>query len=228
MTPQDRELNPEILAEIARHPGATLAGSIYAVAEADRLAAAQRLERAGLWIHADVIMDDRTHRGVDLSLVHTLAERRIGPLDIHVIAPELDGLIDEICAQKVDRVTFPFESCSDYAAVADTAERIRASGAAAWLAVAPATELAAVRPCFEMLDGLLIMLIEPGSTGAADPALAAKAGQTRPALPAGVDGGINAVNLGACLQAGADYVVSGRALLSAANLAVPMAGDPTS
>lgn len=205
-------LNPAILAEIARHPGATLAGSIYAVAEADRLAAAQRLERAGLWIHADVIIDDGTHRGVDLSLVRTLAERRIGPLDIHVIAPQLDGLIDEVCAQKVDRVTFPFESCADHTAVADTAEQIRASGATAWLALAPATDLAAVQPCFEMLDGLLIMLIEPGTTGAADPALATKAGQTRHALPAGVDGGINADNLATCLQSGADYIVSGRAL----------------
>ncbi|MFJ2829394.1 hypothetical protein ACIPC1_17830 [Streptomyces sp. NPDC087263] len=214
LSPQGHGLNPEILAEIARHPRATLAGSVYAVAEADRLAAAERLQRAGLWVHADVIMDDRTHRGVDLALVRTLAERRIGPLDIHVIAPELDGLIDEICAQKVDRVTFPFESCADHAAVADTAERIRASGAAAWLAVAPATELSAVRACFEMVDGLLVMLIEPGSTGAADPALAAKAGQARPTLPAGVDGGVDAVNLGACLRAGAEYVVSGRALLS--------------
>jgi ribulose-phosphate 3-epimerase len=227
MTPPDRYLDPEILAEIARHPGATLAGSIYAVAEADRLAAARRLEHAGLWIHADVIMDDGTHRGIELSLVRTLCERRIGPLDIHVIAPELDGLIDEICAQKVDRVTFPFESCSDYAAVADTAEQVRASGAAAWLAVAPATELASVRPCFDLVDGLLVMLIEPGSTGAADPTLATRAGQTRRVLPVGVDGGVNSVNLGACLQAGADYVVSGRALFHS-TAAVPATGDRTS
>ncbi|MFI6407253.1 hypothetical protein [Streptomyces sp. NPDC050548] len=116
-------------------------------------------------------------------------------------------------------MTFPFESCPDPAAVADTAERIRASGAAAWLAVAPATELAAVRPYFELLDGLLVMLIEPGSTGTADLTLTAKAEQTRPVLPAGVDGGVDAGNLAACLRAGADYVVSGRALLSAGDLA---------
>jgi pentose-5-phosphate-3-epimerase len=207
-------LNPAILAEIARHPGATLAGSIYAVAEADRLAAAEHLAQAGLWIHADVITDDLTHWGVDLSLVRTLSERGIGPLDVHVIAPALDGLISEICAQKVNRITFPFESCPDLDAVADIAQRIRSSGAAAWLAVAPGTEFAEVRPCFETIDGLLVMLIEPGSTGVADPALAARAGQTGPGLPAGVDGGVDAANLGACLGAGASYVVSGRALLS--------------
>ncbi|MFE4667204.1 hypothetical protein ACFRI7_27005 [Streptomyces sp. NPDC056716] len=209
------DLNPELLAEIARHPGSVLAGSLYAVAEADRLAAAEHLKHAGLWIHADIIMDDGTHRGVSLSLLRTLAERRIGPLDIHVIAPELDGLIDEVCAQQADRVTFPFESCPDHAAVADTAERIRASGATAWLAVAPTTELSSVRPCFEMVDGLLVMLIEPGSTGAADLTLTAKAAQARHALPVGVDGGVNTGNLGACLQAGARYAVSGRALLRA-------------
>ncbi|MCT9080874.1 beta/alpha barrel domain-containing protein [Streptomyces fulvoviolaceus] len=211
------QLNPAILAEIARHPGVTLAGSIYAVAEADRPVTAEHLGRAGLWIHADVIMNDLAHRGVDLSLVRSLSERGIGPLDVHVIAPELDVLIDEICAQKVDRVTFPFESCPSLDAVANTAERIRSSGAAAWLAVAPGTELAEIRPCFETIDGLLVMLIEPGSTGAADPTLAARAGQTGPDLPAGVDGGVDAANLGACLDAGASYVVSGRALFSSSS-----------
>src|SRR5437879_4803536 len=100
-------LNPAILAEIARPPGATLAGSIYAAAEPDRLAAAERLGRAGLWIHADVILDDDlTHRGVRLPLVRTLVERGLGPLDVHLIATELDGVLDEVCAQRVDRVTF--------------------------------------------------------------------------------------------------------------------------
>jgi pentose-5-phosphate-3-epimerase len=210
-------LNAAILAEIARRPGAILAGSIYAVADTDRLAVAERLKREGLWIHADVIMDDLTHRGVDLSLVRTLVERRVGPLDVHLIAPELDDVFDEICALKADRVTFPFESCPDLAAVADATERIRRSGAAAWLAVAPGTELDAVRPCFETVDGLLVMLIEPGSTDAADPALSARAGQARPGLPTGVDGGVDEANLGTCLDAGARYIVSGRALLSAAD-----------
>jgi len=130
------------------------------------------------------------------------------------IATELDGVLDEVCAQRVDRVTFPFEACADDAAVAAAADRIRSSGARAWLAVAPATDLAAVRPCFAMVDGILVMLIEPGTTDAADPALPARAGDIGPRLPAGVDGGVNQTNLGACLAAGARYIVSGRALLS--------------
>lgn len=208
-------LNPEILAEVARHPGATLAGSIYAAAAPDRLATAERLRSAGLWIHADVILDDdRTHRGVDISLVRTLVAHRLGPLDVHLIATELDGLLDEVCAQRVDRVTFPFEACADRAAVAAAADRIRSSGAQAWLAVAPATDLSAVRPCFETVDGILVMLIEPGTTATADPALPARAAAVTPHLPAGVDGGVDHTNLPACLAAGARYLVSGRALLS--------------
>ncbi|WP_427918377.1 hypothetical protein [Streptomyces sp. cg40] len=144
--------------------------------------------------------------------MHTLAGQRIGPLDVHVIAPEpeLDGLIEEICARRVERVTFPFGSCPDAVAVVDTAERIRASGAAAWPAVPPVTEPAVVRPYLGLRDGLLVVLIEPGSTGTgtADLTLTARAGRIPPALPACVD----AANLAACLRAGADCVVSSRAL----------------
>lgn len=205
-------LNPAITAGIAGHAGATLAGSIYAVPESIRLAAAQRLAQEKLWIHADVIVDDLTHRGVDLSLVRTLADRQLGPLDVHLIAAELDGPLQEVCAAKVDRVTVPFESCGDVAAVA---ERIRSGGAEAWLAVAPQTGLAVIQSSLDAVDGVLVMLINPGSSDVADPALLAKLEHLGPALPVGVDGGVDETNLSACLRAGARYIVSGRALFSA-------------
>ncbi|MFE4668699.1 hypothetical protein ACFRI7_25180 [Streptomyces sp. NPDC056716] len=197
---------------MARHAGtAALAGSIYAVPGPSRPAAARRLARERLWIHADVIVDDLTHRGVDLSLVRTLKDRGLGPLDVRLVTERLDGPLEEICAARVDRVTFPFESCSDVAAVA---ERIRRSGAEAWLAVAPRTGLAAIRPVLAAVDGVLVMLIEPGTSDTADPALLAKIRQLGPLLPAGVDGGVDETNLDACLRAGARYIVSGRALFS--------------
>ncbi|MER6351971.1 hypothetical protein ABT186_09000 [Streptomyces sp. NPDC001634] len=204
-------LNPAITAQIDGHSGATLAGSIYAVAESDQMAAARHLAKERLWIHADVIVDDLTHRGVDLSLVRTLKDRRLGPLDVHLIAEELDGPLDEVCAAKVDRVTFPVESCADPTAVA---EQIHRSGAEAWLAVAPQTSLTAVQHVLEAVDGVLVMLIKPGSSDTADPALLARVEQLAPVLPAGVDGGVDQTNLAACLRAGARYVVSGRALFS--------------
>jgi pentose-5-phosphate-3-epimerase len=210
-----RTLNPALTEEVTRHPGAVLAGSIYAVAESDRLAVAECLATAGLWVHADVIIDDDTHRGVDVALVRRLITLGLGPVDVHLIVTDVDGVLDEVCRTSVDRITFPFEACAGAAGVAAVAERIRSAGAAPWLAVAPDTGLAEVRPCLPAVDGALVMLIEPGSSENADPGLAKKVAAIEPFIPVGVDGGVNEANLLTCLDAGARYIVSGRALFPA-------------
>jgi pentose-5-phosphate-3-epimerase len=59
----------------------------------------------------------------------------------------------------------------------------------------------------------LVMVLEPGRTGIADPLLCSKVAALAPALPVGVDGGVGEANVDECLRAGATYLVSGRALL---------------
>jgi pentose-5-phosphate-3-epimerase len=211
VTVSPRAPNPALLATVARHPGVVLAGSIYAVMAPGRLAVAEFLADAELWIHADVIVDNDAHRGVDLPLIRTLVGRRLGPVDVHLIASDLDGLLDEVCRERVDRITFPFEACDDVGAVAD---QIRASGAVPWVAVAPETDLAVVRPHLPAVDGVLVMLIQPGSSDAADPRLKAKVDSAAPLTTVGVDGGVNEANLSGYLHAGARYIVSGRALFT--------------
>jgi pentose-5-phosphate-3-epimerase len=63
-----------------------------------------------------------------------------------------------------------------------------------------------------LVDGLLVMLIDPGTTEQSDPALLTKVTRARATLPVGVDGGVGEANLGAVLAAGATYVVIGRRL----------------
>jgi pentose-5-phosphate-3-epimerase len=209
-------LNPAVVDAVARQPGVTLAGSIYAASQPDRLAVAVTVAEANLWIHADVIVADGAHRGVDLDLVRELAARQLGPLDVHLITDRLSGLLDEVCRERVSRITFPLEACDGVDDVAIAAERVRAAGAAPWLAVAPGTDPAEILAKLPHVEGVLIMLIEPGTSAQADPRLRHKIEAVASRTAVGVDGGVNQSNLNAYLRAGAQYVVSGRGLLAAA------------
>ena len=76
--------------------------------------------------------------------------------------------------------------------------------------IAPGTTLEACADALPQVDGLLVMLLEPGSRGRPDSALLAKVSRVSAAMPVGVDGGVGEGNLGDVLAAGATYVVIGR------------------
>jgi pentose-5-phosphate-3-epimerase len=216
-------LNRTLIDAVAHTPGATLAASIYAAAApADRLAVAQAAADAGLWIHADVIITDGTHRGIEPKLIRDLADRGIGPIDIHIIiendspatataADPLPPLLDELCRIPVARITIPLETTAD---LPRTTTRIQDTGTACWLAIAPATDPADALAHLPYLDGVLVMLIEPGTATHADARLSDKAQAIAPYTAVGVDGGVNHSNLTTYLRAGARYIVSGRGLLT--------------
>ncbi|HEX3782653.1 MAG TPA: hypothetical protein VHX38_23545 [Pseudonocardiaceae bacterium] len=208
---------------VAGQRGATLAGSVYAAAEPDRLAAASALADAALWIHADVIVAGGVHRGVDIDLVRELVARQLGPLDVHLITDQLPGLLEEVCREPVSRITFPLEACAEVADVAIVAEQVRAAGAEPWLAAAPGTDPADILARLPHVEGVLIMLIEPGTSARADPTLRHKVAAVASRTVVGVDGGVNQGNLAAYLKAGARYVVSGRGLLSIVTETNPIA-----
>lgn len=191
-----------------------LAGSLYAVADADRAAAAELLGRRGIWIHADVFDDVRM--GVSLDLICESADNGAGLIDVHLLTDgALNAAFDVVCRPGVSRITFPHEGVEDIESVAG---RIRAVGAAPWLAISPDTQLEHCRPDLRHVDGLLVMLIEPGTTQSADVAHLAKVqGAAREQLPAGVDGGVSEAILGRVLGAGTRYIVVGRRLFACSN-----------
>jgi len=205
-------LNGHLMAQTTH--SAALAGSIYAVAAADRQFAAQLLGQHHLWVHADVILSADGHRGVDLDTVRAVAEAGTAPLDVHLITEKLDSaLLEEVCREKITRVTVPWEVLNSMSAAGLAAETVHSAGAQLWVALAPETQATAVQDVLGVVDGVLVMLLEPGSTGIADPLLCSKVAALAPALPVGVDGGVGESNVDECLRAGATYVVSGRALL---------------
>src|SRR6478672_11249642 len=114
--------------------------------------------------HADVFDDVR--KGVSLDLITEMANTRTGLIDVHLLAEgALSAAFDVVCRPGVSGITFPYEGVDDVEAVAG---RIRAVGAQPWLAISPATQIERRRTSLCHVDGLLIMLIEPGSKQAAD------------------------------------------------------------
>ena len=114
-----------------------LAGSLYAVPPDGRQDIARLLVRERLWVHADVFADPTL--GVDLGLITELADAGVGPIDVHLLTAEALNALPVICRPGIARITFPFEGTPGRAGIA---RQVRACGAEAWLALAPATTVA--------------------------------------------------------------------------------------
>ncbi|MDI3418644.1 beta/alpha barrel domain-containing protein [Streptomyces luteolus] len=199
--------NTELADRVRNSPGAALAGSLYAVPPQHRPAAAQLLADQQHWVHADVFADRRTGVGVDQ--IRDLADAGTGPVDVHLLTAGALDALDAVSRPGIARITFPYEGVPDAPAVAET---IRASAVSPWLALAPDTSLESCADVLPYVDGLLVMLIEPGTRGSSDPALLGKVRQAAPTTPVGVDGGVGEDNLDRVLAAGATYIVIGRRL----------------
>jgi ribulose-phosphate 3-epimerase len=202
--------NAGLVGRVRRTTGVDLAGSLYAVPAPDRLPAAGLLVRQRLWIHADVFAD--TPLGVGLDLITGLAEAGTHPIDVHLLTAGALDALDVVCRPGIARVTLPYEGSEDLERLA---ARVRTAGPRPWLALAPNTALDDCREVMPYVDGVLVMLIEPGTRGQAD---LTQLGKVREVAarhqPVGVDGGVNESNLDDILGAGATYVVIGRRLFT--------------
>lgn len=201
-------LNDRLVEMLCQAGTVDVAGSLYAVPANDRAAAAHLLSRRGLWIHADVFAD--AAMGVSMDLITELAEQGTGPIDVHLLTSDALNALERACRPGVARITFPYEGTDDVEAVSG---RIRAVGAQPWLAVAPGTSIEDCRAALEHVDGLLVMLIPPGTKQSADLANLTKV-DTGQMPRAGVDGGVHEDNVESILAAGSRYIVVGRRLFS--------------
>ena len=201
-----------------------LAGSIYAVDAAVRVNAAQELSMNGCDIHVDVMSEaDGLPAGVTLAELRRIAEvvdpARIG---VHLIGPPafVDEMLAAILAVRPATVFLPWEAFT-----AARADAVRATGAAAWVALwrewdglDPASGPTAwpATP-----DGVLVMLIEPGSANRSALGRLAVVTACAADLPVAVDGGVTESVAELCVTAGARSIVVGRALLNASNEGTP-------
>ncbi len=137
-------------------------------------------------------------------------------LDVHLMLSDPAPWIDVFRDAGADSITFHIEVVPEAGRLLEV---IRGTGAAAGLALNPATPVSAVEPYLSRCDLVLAMSVMPGFGGQEfDSVAVAKLRQLRqsagPDLLLSVDGGINRTTIGCCADAGANMLVAGSALFS--------------
>ncbi|OAK51679.1 hypothetical protein [Rhodococcoides kyotonense] len=180
-----------------------LVGSVYAAAPGLRTQAAEALVAAGIAVHVDVMApDEGLPVGVTLDELDELAA--IVPRDmlgVHLVG-SVDGVramlprIPDVGDLYVPLGTPGIGSSRVWAAVWDEVDEASAS----------TVDLTGY-------DGVLLMLLEPGTSGVADPDRLSIATALARRIDVTLDGGVTEHLMPACLSTGASTAVVGRALI---------------
>ncbi len=183
----------------------------------------RRVRPCSDWVQLDV-MDGRFVPNISFGPhVGAAVARSAGlPVDAHLMVERPGDFTEAFARSGSDLITVHYESRGALAAL----KKIRSLGLRAGLAVRPRTPLAGPLRLLPLLDLFLVMTVEPGFGGqkfmrAMLPRVrVARAAIKKSGRPVWlqVDGGINAETAPLAVKAGADSLVAGSALFSAANL----------
>lgn len=176
----------------------------------------RRLEAAGVRaLHLDV-MDGNfvPNFTYGLPIVQALRKLTALPLDTHLMMVHPERYVERFHQAGADLITFHAEAVDD---VRQVLEQIRGLGAAAGVALNPATPLERIEGCLDVCDLVLVMSAPAGFGGQEfDPVALDRLRRLREIGPAGllleVDGGVNEATIASCAQAGAGYFVVGSAI----------------
>lgn len=206
------------------HPPDLIAGSIYVVPASQRQNAAEVLVAAGHWVHADIILDHKgQHVGVTPNELHQI--RRALPqanIEVHFItltptAPEMAGghrlaeVVTSLEGIRPQRVDIPLTFLQFHSSLV---ARLRDAGTEVRIVTDETMQRETIAAAGETVDGVLLMLIEPGTMREADPDLMRSIAELAPRGSVGVDGGVNSSIATTCFKGGASYIVSGRSLIT--------------
>jgi len=178
-------------------------------------------------LHLDV-MDGHFVPNLTMGPALTASLRRALPdavLDVHLMVEDPAAFVDAFAEAGADHFTFHVEVVDEPRRLA---ERIRAAGMTAGLALNPATPVEAVEPFVGDVDLLLVMSVQPGFSGQAFrpevlPKVRRLAELAGPATRVQMDGGVKPANAAACRDAGCDVLVAASAIFGAADRAAAIA-----
>ena len=193
-----------------------VSGSLYAVDADDRLEAARLLHEAGCRVHVDVIVTPDGHQGVTWSELYAVRALLPGALlDLHLMVlhdgPDADAPLAVRAGHDLALATLA-TAAPQIASQRAALDALRRTGVRLLEEVAPSH--ARPRQPLAGLDGALLMLVPPGTRQAADASLLRKVKTLARTLPVAVDGGVTPELAHRCRRSGAEFVVSGRSLLS--------------
>lgn len=189
----------------------------------------KRLEDAGTdMLHLDV-MDGIFVPNISFGVpvIKSIKKHTSLPLDVHLMIDRPHRYIKEF-AEVADYLGFHFEAGSD---VAETLKEIRNLGCKSCLTIKPCTTPQEIFEFLPLCDMVLVMSVEPGFGGQKFmPSALGKLSVLREEIAKQgldilleVDGGINAETAPQAVKAGADVLVAGNYVFSAADMKATVA-----
>mgnify|MGYP001302259190 FL=1 len=176
------------------------------------------------WVHFDV-MDNHYVPNLTIGPMVCSALRDYGvnaPIDVHLMVKPVDSLIEDFAKAGATYISFHPEA-SDH--VDRSLQLVKKYGCKTGLVLNPATSLNLLENCWDKLDMVLLMSVNPGFGGQNFiPSVLGKISTLRQSIDdknlnirLEVDGGIKLDNIAEASKAGADTFVSGSAIFGEKN-----------
>lgn len=180
------------------------------------------------FFHIDV-MDGKfvENNNVDLMKDYAVTLSHISnlALDVHLMVENVEEIIDEFLVADPERITFHVEAIEDEERVKNIISDLKEQGIKVGMSISPSTDIEKIVKFMPYLHMVLVMTVVPGKGGQklipetleVLKTLKQKAEEMDLDLDFEVDGGIKADNVNEVVDAGANIVVVGTALLHAEN-----------
>ena len=184
----------------------------------------KRMEKAGAdLIHCDV-MDGIFVPNITFGIKMVADIRKITalPLDVHLMIVQPEKYVERFADAGADYITIHCEATEK---LNETLELIRKKGCKCGAVISPDTPVSALKDCLSICDMALLMSVYPGFGGQKFiekslermRELKDVAKRANPNILLEIDGGVNLDNISAIKQSGAEVIVAGNTVFSAAD-----------